>query len=229
MRAFALLLVLASASAFAPAMSARTTARSTVSMIQRGPRGGARAAAKVRAREQAAARRARFARGRRTGRRRRRAPTLSRAARARAHAGLTRAPSLRPSRRARRAARHRAQPAAKKGGRFSLPQKAAAAPAPSAPAAPGLSWFDYAFGGVPATKLTPTAAVTKGWEGLGNDEWRIKFARRHGFLLKEDEDVYDDNLTMKERMNISQGKFISINGAARNNLAAIDPELVYKR
>ena len=147
----------------------------------------------------------------------------------RAHAGLTRAPSLRPSRRARRAARHRAQPAAKKGGRFSLPQKAAAAPAPSAPAAPGLSWFDYAFGGVPATKLTPTAAVTKGWEGLGNDEWRIKFARRHGFLLKEDEDVFDDNLTMKERENISQGKFISVNGAARNNLAAIDPELVYKR
>ena len=147
----------------------------------------------------------------------------------RAHAGLTRAPSLRPSRRARRAALHRAQPAAKKGGRFSLPQKAAAAPAPSAPAAPGLSWFDYAFGGVPATKLTPTAAVTKGWEGLGNDEWRIKFARRHGFLLKEDEDVFDDNLTMKERENISQGKFISVNGAARNNLAAIDPELVYKR
>ena len=225
MRAFALLLVLASASAFAPAMSART-ARSTVSMIQRGPRGGARAAAKVRAREQAAARRARFARGRRTGRRRRRAPTLSRAARARAHAGLTRAPSLRPSRRARRAARHRAQPAAKKGGRFSLPQKAAAAPAPSAPAAPGLSWFDYAFGGVPATKLTPTAAVTKGWEGLGNDEWRIKFARRHGFLLKEDDDVFDDNLTFKERENIAKGQYISIVGQARN---FVPPELTYRR
>ena len=41
--------------------------------------------------------------------------------------------------------------------------------------------------------------------------------------------MFDDNLTMKERENISQGKFISVNGAARNNLAAIDPELVYKR
>ena len=49
MRAFALLLVLASASAFAPAMSARTTARSTVSMIQRGPKKAAAPAAKVRA------------------------------------------------------------------------------------------------------------------------------------------------------------------------------------
>ena len=50
MRAFALILVLASASAFAPAVSARN-ARSTVSMIQRGPKKGKAAApaAKVRA------------------------------------------------------------------------------------------------------------------------------------------------------------------------------------
>ena len=62
---------------------------------------------------------------------------------------------------------------------------------PPAPASfQGPSWVDFAFGGLPATKLTPTAAVTKGWEGLGNDEWRIKFARRHGFLLKEDDDVF---------------------------------------
>ena len=122
----------------------------------------------------------------------------------------------------------RAQPAAK-GGRFAL-KKAAPAPAPAAPAASDPSWVDYAFGGLPATKLTPTAAVTKGWEGLGNDEWRIKFARRHGFLLKEDEDVYDDGLTVKERSNIADGKYISIVGSARNRLGVeIDPELVYKR
>ena len=118
----------------------------------------------------------------------------------------------------------RAQPAAK-GGRFAL-KKAAPAPAPAAPAASGPSWVDYAFGGLPATKLTPTAAVTKGWEGLGNDEWRIKFARRHGFLLKDDVAVYDDNLTFKERENIAKGQYISIVGQARN---FVPPELTYNR
>ena len=89
-----------------------------------------------------------------------------------------------------------------------------------------MSWFDYAFGGVPATKLTPTAAVTKGWEGLGNDEWRIKFARRHGFLLAGDEEVFDDNLTAKERENIGKGQYISIVGSARN---ALPSEFTYNR
>jgi hypothetical protein len=216
MRACALLLVLASAAAFAPAAR---TARSTVSMIQRGPKKAAAPAAKVRARSLENAREGRSARASR------RAPHARGVERAARSFGPD--PPLVHAR-ALSLPRARAQPAAK-GGRFALKKAAAPAPAPAPASFQGPSWVDFAFGGLPATKLTPTAAVTKGWEGLGNDEWRIKFARRHGFLLKEDEDVYDDNLTMKERMNISQGKFISINGAARNNLAAIDPELVYKR
>merc|ERR1719231_1525129 len=124
-----------------------------------------------------------------------------------------------------KAAAPAAKPAAK-GGRFALKKAAAPAPAPAPASFQGPSWVDFAFGGVPATKLTPTAAVTKGWEGLGNDEWRIKFARRHGFLLAGDEDVFDDNLTAKERENISKGQSISIVGQARN---AVDPELQYRR
>merc|ERR1719409_2606288 len=120
-----------------------------------------------------------------------------------------------------KAAAPAAKPAAK-GGRFAL--KKAAAPAPASFQGP--SWVDFAFGGLPATKLTPTAAVTKGWEGLGNDEWRIKFAHRHGFLLKEDDDVFDDNPTFKERENIAKGQYISIVGQARN---FVPPELTYNR
>merc|ERR1719478_1151221 len=116
-----------------------------------------------------------------------------------------------------KAAAPAAKPAAK-GGRFALKKAAASFQGPS--------WVDFAFGGLPATKLTPTAAVTKGWEGLGNDEWRIKFARRHGFLLKEDDDVFDDNLTFKERENIAKGQYISIVGQARN---FVPPELTYNR
>ena len=59
MRACALLLVLASAAAFAPAAR---TARSTVSMIQRGPKKAAAPAAKVRARSLENAREGRSAR-----------------------------------------------------------------------------------------------------------------------------------------------------------------------
>merc|ERR1719453_2988723 len=118
-----------------------------------------------------------------------------------------------------------AKPAAK-GGRFALKKASAPAPAPSAPASSGLTWVDFAFGGVPTTKLTPTAAVTKGWEGLGNDEWRIKFARRHGFLLAGDDAVFDDGLTAKERENIGKGQFISIVGQARNSVPS---DLTYNR
>ena len=135
--------------------------------------------------------------------------------------GLTR----RSCTRARSRSLARAQPAAK-GGRFALKKAAAPAPAPAPASFQGPSWVDFAFGGLPATKLTPTAAVTKGWEGLGNDEWRIKFARRHGFLLKEDDDVFDDNLTFKERENIAKGQYISIVGQARN---FVPPELTYNR
>ena len=75
---------------------------------------------------------------------------------------------------------------------FSLPSKpkaaAKAAPAPVAAAASAPSNL-FGFGGIPTTKLVPTRAVTKGWEGLGNDEWKVKFARRHGFGLAKDDDV----------------------------------------
>ena len=107
---------------------------------------------------------------------------------------------------------------------FSLPSrpkaaakvaKAAPAPAPVA-AAPSAPSNLFGFGGVPTTKLVPTRAVTKGWEGLGNDEWKVKFARRHGFGLVQDDDVYDDNLTFKERENLEGGKYIAIVGSARN-------------
>ena len=105
---------------------------------------------------------------------------------------------------------------------FSLPSKpkaaakaAKAAPAPVAAAASAPSNL-FGFGGIPTTKLVPTRAVTKGWEGLGNDEWKVKFARRHGFGLAKDDDVYDDNLTFKERENLEKGQYIAIVGAARN-------------
>ena len=191
-------------------------------MIQAARAGRARR--RVRARAGGRAARA-LARGRRTGRGGR-APTL-REPRAHARAGLAqRAPFFALSR-ARRAARHRAQPAAKKAGALAAPEGGGGPGAAGAGGA-GLELVRLRVWRVPATKLTPTAAVTKGWEASATTSGASS-SRRHGFLLKEDEDVYDDNLTMKERMNISQGKFISINGAARNNLAAIDPELVYKR
>ena len=106
---------------------------------------------------------------------------------------------------------------------FSLPSKpkaaakaAKAAPAPVAAAASAPSNL-FGFGGIPTTKLVPTRAVTKGWEGLGNDEWNQKFLNRHGFgAQSKNELVYDDNLTQKERDNLNEGKFISIVGQARN-------------
>lgn len=103
--------------------------------------------------------------------------------------------------------------APKRGGRG----RAAPAPAPEPVEFTGSAPNNlFGFAGIPSTKLKPTRAVTKGWEGLGNDEWKVKFARRHGFGLVQDDDVYDDNLTFKERENLEGGKYIAIVGSARN-------------
>ena len=104
--------------------------------------------------------------------------------------------------------------APKRGGRG----RAAPAPAPEPVEFTGSAPNNlFGFAGIPSTKLKPTRAVTKGWEGLGNDEWNQKFLNRHGFgAQSKNELVYDDNLTQKERDNLNEGKFISIVGQARN-------------